>query len=149
MRDLVGLPPIPAAPGSCIPWEALTKLVLFLPTLVLTLVIIAPPLPSSAILLLTSFHASFLLSGLVDLLHSSPNLLLPEGLQSLALASAFLGEAICFNALTPSLPLLPSTLLLLALVTLLELLSASRLLKFLRCFLTLLQGSWWLTAGLL
>jgi len=140
MRDLVGLPPLPAPPGSCIPWESLTKLLLFLPTLLLTLITSAPTLPSSAILLLTSFHVSFLLSGLVDLLHSSPNLLLPEGLQSLALASAFLVQAICFNALTPSLPLLTPTLLLLALVTLLELLSASRLLKFLRCFLTLLQA---------
>ena len=48
-------------------------------------------------------------------------------------------EAICFNVLAPSLPLLTPTLLILAIVALLELVSASRLLKFLRCFLTLLQ----------
>ena len=41
--------------------------------------------------------------------------------------------------LAPSLPLLTPTLLILAIVALLELVSASRLLKFLRCFLTLLQ----------
>merc|ERR1719350_476416 len=106
-------------------------------------------LPSSSILLLTSVHASFLLSSLVDLLHSSPNILLPEGIQSFALAAAFLEEAICFNVLAPSLPLLTPTLLILAIVALLELVSASRLLKFLRCFLTLLQGGWLVTAGLL
>ena len=48
-------------------------------------------------------------------------------------------EAICFNVLAPTLPLLTPTLLILAIVALLELVSASRLLKFVRCFLTLLQ----------
>ena len=88
---------------------------------------------------LVTMYAWFLVSGCVDLAtYWLGYALLPEGLQSLALAASFLSAALP----RPRHPALPALAAAAALVCLLETVVEHRLIKFCRAYCTLLLASW-------
>ena len=131
-----GLPPPPGLlkrRRRPLPWEGLVKIVA---ALLSGLVTVAPGAGAGPSLGLVTMYAWFLVSGCVDLATFWLGYaLLPEGLQSLALAASFLSAALP----RPALPALAAAA---ALVCLLETVVEHRLIKFCRAYCTLLLASW-------
>jgi len=106
-------------------------------------------------LMIITMYGFFLISGVIDLLvFSCGYLVLPEGIQSLILSFCFVVEGLAFYSLSSE-AVINLHLLLLALIlgcsvtSLLELVYEARLIKYCRCFFTLLQSSWLLHSGFL
>jgi len=158
--ELAGLPPTPEVGGwtGCsslcgrpLPWEGLVKIMLSTTAIGVTLVLMF----DLTNLMIITMYGFFLVSGLIDLLvFFCGYLVLPEGIQSLILSFCFIVEGLAFYSLS-SAQSLHLHLLLLALVmacsvsSILELVYEARLIKYCRCFFTLLQSSWLFHSGLL
>jgi len=158
--ELAGLPPTPEVGGltGCsplcgqpLPWEGLVKIFLSTSAIGATIVLSF----DSINLMIVSLYGFFLISGLIDLLvYFCGYLVLPEGIQSLILSFCFVVEGLTFHSLSSSSNLHLHLLLLAVIVlcsasSILELVYEARLIKYCRCFFTLLQASWLLHIGIL
>jgi len=155
--ELARLPPTPdvcAWTGCCnrpVPWEGLVKIVLSTACIATTLVLMF----DMSNLMIITMYGFFLISGVIDLLvFFCGYLVLPEGIQSLILSFCFIVEALTFYSLSSESSVnlhihLLALILACSLTSLLELVYEARLIKYCRCFFTLLQSSWLLQTGYL
>jgi len=149
--ELARLPPTPdvcawtgCSCGRPVPWEGLVKILLCISAIASTLVLM---FDMTNFMMLT-MYGFFLISGVIDLLvFFCGYLILPEGIQSLILSFCFVVEGLTFYSLSSE-SVVHLHFLLLALITacsassILELVYEARLIKYCRCFFTLLQSSW-------
>jgi len=155
--ELARLPPTPdtgawtgcsAGPAA---WEGIVKIMLSAAAIAITLVLMF----DLTNLMIITMYGFFLVSGVIDLLvFFCGYLVLPEGIQSLILSFCFVVEGLTFYSLSSE-TAIHLHLLLLALIvgcsatSLLELVYEARLIKYCRCFFTLLQSSWLFHTGFL
>eukprot|EP00090_Calanus_glacialis_P004982 TRINITY_DN13800_c0_g1_i2.p1 TRINITY_DN13800_c0_g1~~TRINITY_DN13800_c0_g1_i2.p1 ORF type:complete len:336 (-),score=13.13 TRINITY_DN13800_c0_g1_i2:30-1037(-) len=156
--ELAGLPPTPEVGnwtgcstlcGRPLPWEGLVKIMLSTTAIGVTLVLLF----DLTNLMLITMYGFFLISGLIDLLvYFCGYLVLPEGIQSLILSFCFIVEGLAFYSLSSASTLHLHLLLLFLILacsvsSILELVYEARLIKYCRCFFTLLQSSWLFHTG--